>query len=70
VIIEVELYDGVYVKVPRSGLDRLLERKLAKRFRRSSGWVTVGVNPVRSTNPAVNGYNGFERRHSYSRVAN
>lgn len=60
--IKVELNDGERLTVSSKGLDRLLERSLVRRFQRSSGWVVVGVHPVRISR-SVNGYyNGQERR--------
>jgi hypothetical protein len=47
-----------YVKGPQ--LDRLLEGNKVQKFKRSTGWVTVGVDPVRwRRSPS---YNGIERR--------
>lgn len=59
--IQVELIDGTYCRVVPKGLDLLLNREMVKRFRRSSGWATVGVDPVRmpSRKPV---YSGPERR--------
>ena len=66
-VIEVELCDGVVVKVPPRGLDRLLERNLAKRFRRGSGWAVVGIHPIRAAPRGRYDYNGFERRRMDTR---
>ncbi|HBA88078.1 MAG TPA: hypothetical protein DCZ75_08865 [Geobacter sp.] len=42
-------------------LDSLIEAGVVARFLRSSGWVTIGVDPVRA--PKIQGnYNGPERR--------
>ena len=59
--IKVELNDGERVTVSSKGLDRLLERCLVRRFQRSTGWVVVGVHPVRVCRN-INNYNGRERR--------
>ena len=42
-------------------LDSLIESGVVARFLRSSGWVTIGVDPVRS-NTNNREYNGGERR--------
>jgi len=42
-------------------LDNFLEAGVVARFLRSSGWVTVGVDPVRS-NTTNREYSGGERR--------
>lgn len=41
-------------------LDTLIEAGVVARFLRSTGWVTVGVDPIRSARG--DGYNGPERR--------
>ena len=48
-------------------LDALLEKNLVTKFRRKSGWVTVGVDPIRtkSVPEASQLFNGHERRASY-----
>jgi hypothetical protein len=61
--IEVELYDGDLSIVSPEGLDRLLERNLASRFRRTAGWAVVGTDLVRSTVQRLDDYEGCERRH-------
>ncbi|MBJ6749802.1 GSU3473 family protein [Geomonas anaerohicana] len=43
-------------------LDSLIESGVVARFLRSSGWVTVGVDPIRSVKNKA-GYRGPERRH-------
>lgn len=62
--IQVELFDGSSVRVVPRGLDLLLERKLVRRFLRSSGWAVVGVDPIRLASPVVD-YHGRERRHRH-----
>jgi len=42
-------------------LHSLIENEKIIRFRRRSGWVTLGVDPVRDTTKRTN-YNGVERR--------
>ena len=61
--IQVELIDGTYCRVVPKGLDLLLNRELVKRFRRSSGWATVGVDPVRIPRKTA-AYSGPERRRT------
>ncbi|MCM2263869.1 MAG: hypothetical protein NDI73_01620 [Desulfuromonadales bacterium] len=59
--ISVELLDGCCVRVVPRGLDLLLNRKLVRRFLRSSGWAVVGVDPIRLS-PHASEYHGRERR--------
>ncbi|MCK4506974.1 MAG: hypothetical protein KAU27_00425 [Desulfuromonadales bacterium] len=59
--IQVELIDGTCCRVVPKGLKLLLNRELVKRFRRSSGWATVGKDPIRYPDQKV-GYYGPERR--------
>ena len=68
--IEVELHDGDHITVPPEGLDRLLQHHLAKGFRRRSGWVMVGIHPIRTASRSRNGFYGRERRHPDRRVIN
>jgi hypothetical protein len=46
--IDVVLMDGTSCQVRPRALDVLLENGHVHKFRRSSGWVTVGVDPVRA----------------------
>lgn len=59
--IQVELIDGTICRMVPKGLDLLLNRELVKRFRRSSGWVVIGKDPIRYPNKKLE-YNGLERR--------
>ncbi len=61
--IQVELIDGTFCRVVPKGLDLLLNQELVKRFRRSSGWATVGVDPIRIKRPSQH-YMGTERRRA------
>ena len=61
--IQVELIDGNYCRVVPKGLELLLSRELVKRFRRSSGWAVIGVDPLRAAN-RPSAYSGPERRKS------
>jgi len=45
--IEVIMNDGTHHHFMPQVLDVLLENNRVMKFRRSSGWVTVGVDPVR-----------------------
>ena len=48
-------------------LDALLAKNLVTKFRRKSGWVTVGVDPVRTTSVPKDFqlFGGHERRDNY-----
>jgi len=48
-------------------LDALLEKNIVKKFRRKSGWVTVGVDPVRTkcVPEDFQLFDDYERRDSY-----
>ncbi|MBW2511151.1 MAG: hypothetical protein JRE01_03860 [Deltaproteobacteria bacterium] len=59
--IQVELIDGTYCRLVPKGLDLLLNRKLVKRFRRSTGWAVIGEDPIREAHRRT-GYAGPERR--------
>lgn len=48
-MIQVNYSDNRYDFVQGQTLDRLIEADKIRRFRRSSGWVTVGVDPIRTT---------------------
>jgi len=48
-LIQVNYTNKRYDYVKDSALDKLLEAGKIEKFRRSSGWVTVGVDPVRKT---------------------
>lgn len=62
--IDVILKDGTYHFFTPRVLDVLLESHRVQKFKRSSGWATVGIDPVR-TRQAVGAdqdFNGMERR--------
>jgi len=59
-LIHVLYDDNRYDYVKGFQLDRLLEMKKVQRFKRSSGWVTVGVDAMRWRTNA--NYHGVERR--------
>lgn len=48
-LIQVNFPDGRNDYVKGFVLDKLIESKEIARFRRSSGWVTLGVDPVRTS---------------------
>ena len=62
--IEVILSDGAHHYLEPSVLDVLLEKNQVEKFKRSSGWVTVGISPVRVGNRRGSylPYHGIERR--------
>jgi len=64
--IDVILADGTSSQVPPKALDVLLDNNRVLKFRRTSGWVTVGVDPVRSRRSSFSfdSYSGPERRRS------
>ena len=45
--IDVVTSDGHYRHLTPLALDIMLEKNQIKQFKRSSGWVTVGVDPIR-----------------------
>jgi hypothetical protein len=57
IVFEDDRFD--YIKDTR--LNDLIESRKIKKFRRSTGWVTVGVDPIRSS---INqsSFDGIERR--------
>ena len=46
-LIDVITRDGIYQHLTPPVLDILLEKDSLMKFRRSSGWVTVGIDPIR-----------------------
>lgn len=61
-LIRVRFKDGRIDLVPSRKLDELIIMSEIDEFERSSGWVTVGKDPIRSTLRGV--YSGPERRRS------
>jgi len=53
-LIQVNYADNRFDYVKDTVLDHLLNTKEIKRFRRDSGWVTVGVDPLRQTRRGFN----------------
>jgi len=60
-LVQVNWTNNKYDYVEDFMLDSLIEAGGVARFLRSSGWVTIGVDPVRSTPPTVD-LSGSERR--------
>jgi hypothetical protein len=67
VSIETITNDGTVRFCHPSMLDALLEKNHVTKFRRQSGWIIVGVDPVRTKSlpEASQLFNGNERRASY-----
>lgn len=65
--IDVILKDGTYHHFTPRVLNVLLESHRVHKFKRSGGWATVGVDPVRTKkiDNSNNHYNGSERRATY-----
>jgi len=60
-LVQVNWTNNRYDYVKDFMLDSLIDAGVVARFLRSSGWVTIGVDPVRSSKP-IRQYNGSERR--------
>jgi hypothetical protein len=61
-LIQVVFSDNHFGYFENYELDRLLELHQVARFRRSTGWVVIGVDPVRSEFNELSHYSGPERR--------
>jgi len=62
-LVQVNWTNNRYDYVNDYMLDSLIEAGVVARFLRSTGWVTIGVDPVRAPkSPAL--YDGVERRAS------
>jgi len=61
VLIQVNWTNNRYDYVKDFMLDNLIEAGVIARFLRSSGWVTIGVDPVRISTLNLE-YSGNERR--------
>ena len=59
-LIRVIYQDNVHDYVKDFQLDRFLDSGKIVKFQRSTGWVNVGLDPVRTSKHI--GYNGAERR--------
>jgi hypothetical protein len=60
-LIEVELNDSTLCRMAPKALDMFIVRDGVSRFRRSDGWVVVGVDPLRDPRKRCV-YDGVERR--------
>jgi hypothetical protein len=62
--IDVITRDGSYQHLTPLALDILLQKNHVLKFRRSSGWVTVGIDPIRvkDRREASRLFNGPDRR--------
>ena len=62
--IETIIDDGTYHHLPPSALNVLLEHNKVIKFRRSSGWATVGIDPIRvkERRQAYRSFTGPDRR--------
>jgi hypothetical protein len=59
--------DGNYQHLTPKVLDVLLEKNHLMKFRRSSGWVTVGIDPIRvkDRRDASHLFSGPDRRSAF-----
>lgn len=60
-LVQVHWTNNTYDYVKDFMLDDLIAAGVVKRFLRSSGWVTIGVDPIRSVTRSSE-YDGRERR--------
>ena len=60
-LVQVNWTNNRYDYVKDFMLDSLIEAGVVARFLRSSGWVTIGVDPIR-TKSTRREFNGSERR--------
>lgn len=58
-LIQVSYPDGRNDYVKGFVLDKLIEEKQISKFKRSSGWVTVGVDPVRTARREIRAQFGW-----------
>lgn len=65
--IEVVISDGTHHYLTPQVLDVLLEHNRVMRFRRSNGWATIGLDPIRVRNRRESSqhFNGPDRRSIY-----
>lgn len=62
-LIQVNYTDDRYDFVKDFMLETLIASGAIAKFRRSSGWVQIGVDPIRKARPSSS-YQGVERRAS------
>jgi len=60
-LVQVNWTNNRYDYVKDFMLDSLIEAGVVARFLRSSGWVTIGVDPIRTSAPSRE-FSGEERR--------
>ena len=60
-LVQVHWTNNTYDYVKDFMLDSLIEAGVVARFLRSSGWVTIGLDPIRAPRPSPE-YKGAERR--------
>ena len=60
-MVRILYHNNRYDMVKSTRLDDLISSKSVAKFQRSSGWVTIGVDPIRSPKSSLP-YNGPERR--------
>lgn len=63
-LVQIEYNDKKFDYVKNWQLDNLLEMHKIQRFKRISGWVTVGVDPIRARRNVSN-VDALERRNNY-----
>jgi hypothetical protein len=66
--IELIINNGSHIRVTPRVLNILLDTNWVEKFKRSSGWVTIGIDPVRFLRRMENCdlyYSGAERRVIY-----
>jgi hypothetical protein len=61
-LIQVSYTDDRYDYVKDFMLETLIESGAISRFRRNSGWVMIGVDPIRQRRQDNTGYRGVDRR--------
>ncbi|QXE92710.1 GSU3473 family protein [Geomonas subterranea] len=61
-LIQVNYADDKYDYVKDFMLESLIQSGAISSFRRTSGWVRIGVDPIRA--PRRERYSGVERRHA------
>jgi hypothetical protein len=66
-LIHVITKDGAYQHLAPPVLDVLLEKNHAMKFKRSSGWITVGIDPIRVKDRRETSrlFNGPDRRSAF-----
>ena len=68
-LVPVNWSNNHYDYINDSVLDNFIEAGVIIKFLRSSGWATIGVDPIRVRAPGTN-YDGIERRSVLQAPAN